>query len=183
MKTLIGTGDSVMHGIRPGGPQTIADFFDLEKFPGKRGVKKGAKTTLEMALMADGVPASEVYEVLETDEGVDRAFAKLDEIKGEAVWWEAGSQPPQLLADGEVAMTMAWNGRIFNAAVAEDKPFEIMWDGQVFAKGEVKVEARLVERTRRFLSFAHTGDNRIGRDIGHGAIAPHHYLTGGKMQG
>ncbi len=115
-----------------GGPQTIADFFDTTTFPGKRGLKKGAKTTLEMALMADGVPADEVYALLETEEGVDRAFAKLDTIKDEAVWWEAGSQPPQLLADGEVSMTMAWNGRIFNAAVGEGKPFAIMWDGQVF---------------------------------------------------
>jgi putative spermidine/putrescine transport system substrate-binding protein len=54
-----------------GGPTTIADFFDTEGFPGKRGLKKGAKTTLEMALMADGVPASEVYALLETEEGVD----------------------------------------------------------------------------------------------------------------
>lgn len=115
-----------------GGPETIADFFDLEKFPGKRGLKKGAKTTLEMALMADGVPAADVYATLETDEGVDRAFAKLDTIKGEAVWWEAGSQPVQLLADGEVMMTMGWNGRIFNAAVGEGQPFALMWDGQVF---------------------------------------------------
>jgi putative spermidine/putrescine transport system substrate-binding protein len=115
-----------------GGPTTIADFFDLQKFPGKRGIKKGAKVTLEMALMADGVPASEVYALLETKEGQDRAFAKLDTIKSEAVFWEAGSQPPQLLADGEVVMTMAWNGRIFNAAMAEGKPFAIMWDGQVF---------------------------------------------------
>lgn len=115
-----------------GGPKTIADFFDLEKFPGKRGVKKGAKTTLEMALMADGVPASDVYAMLETTEGQDRAFAMLDKIKAESVFWEAGAQPPQLLADGEVVMTMAWNGRIFNAAMAEGKPFEIMWDGQVF---------------------------------------------------
>ena len=115
-----------------GAPTTIADFFDTTKFPGKRGVKKGAKVTLEMALMADGVPASEVYGLLATDAGVDRAFAKLDTIKADAVWWEAGSQPPQLLADGEVVMTMAWNGRIFNAAMAEGKPFAIMWDGQVF---------------------------------------------------
>ncbi len=81
--------------------------------------------------MADGVPAAEVYDVLETDEGVDRAFAKLDTIKSDVVWWEAGAQPPQLLADGEVAMTTAYNGRIFNAAVSEGKPFEIVWDGQI----------------------------------------------------
>jgi putative spermidine/putrescine transport system substrate-binding protein len=113
-------------------PTTVADFFDLEKFPGKRGIRKGAKGTLEMALLADGVAPADVYTLLETEEGLARAFAKLDTIKSETVWWEAGAQPPQLLADGEVAMTVAWNGRIFTAAVAEGKPFQIVWDGQVY---------------------------------------------------
>jgi putative spermidine/putrescine transport system substrate-binding protein len=112
-------------------PTTMADFFDLERFPGKRGLRKSAKANLEMALIADGVPASDVYDMLETDEGVDRAFAKLDTIKDSVVWWEAGAQPPQLLADGEVVMSTAYNGRIFNAAVSEGKPFQIVWDGQV----------------------------------------------------
>ena len=112
-------------------PDSIDDFFNVEEFPGKRGMRKSAKANLEMALMADGVPADEVYDMLDTDEGVDRAFAKLDEIKDDIVWWEAGAQPPQLLADGEVAMTTAYNGRIFNAAVGEDQPFEIVWDGQI----------------------------------------------------
>lgn len=114
------------------GPTTVADFFDLERFPGKRGLKKAPKALLEMALMADGVTADQVYAALATDEGVDRAFAKLDTIKDQIVWWEAGAQPPQLLADGEVAMTTAYNGRIFAAAVAEGKPFSIVWDGQVY---------------------------------------------------
>ena len=114
------------------GPKTIADFFDTAKFPGKRGIRKSPKVTLEMALMADGVPAAEVYETLKTPEGLDRAFAKLDSIKKDAVFWEAGAQPPQLLADGEVTMTMAYNGRIFNAAQQENKPFGILWDGQVY---------------------------------------------------
>ncbi len=114
-----------------GTPTTIADFFDTEKFPGKRGLRKSAKATLEMALMADGVPAGEVYDLLNTPEGVDRAFAKLDTIKDDIVWWEAGAQPPQLLADGEVAMSTAYNGRIFNAAVAEGQPLEVVWDGQI----------------------------------------------------
>ncbi|MGB0847650.1 MAG: ABC transporter substrate-binding protein [Thiolinea sp.] len=114
------------------GPKTIADFFDTEKFPGKRGLRKNPKANLEFALMADGVAAKDVYEVLATDEGVDRAFKKLDSIKDSVVWWEAGAQPPQLLADGEVAMTTAYNGRIFNAVAGEDKPFEIVWDGQIW---------------------------------------------------
>lgn len=114
------------------GPVTVADFFDLEKFPGKRGLKKAPKALLEMALMADGVAADQVYATLATPEGIDRAFAKLDTIKDQIVWWEAGAQPPQLLADGEVAMTTAYNGRIFAAAVGEGKPFRIVWDGQVY---------------------------------------------------
>ncbi len=113
-------------------PTTAADFFDLAKFPGKRGLKKGAKAVLEFALLGDGVPAAEVYAVLGTPEGVDRAFAKLDTIKADTVWWEAGAQPPQLLADGEVVMATAYNGRIFAAAVGEGKPFQIVWDGQIY---------------------------------------------------
>ncbi len=116
----------------PEGPTKVADFFDLEKFPGKRGLKKGAKAVLELALLGDGVPAAEVYNVLSTPEGVDRAFAKLDTIKKDVVWWEAGSQAPQLLADGEVVMTTAYNGRIFAAAMNEGKPFQIVWDGQIY---------------------------------------------------
>ncbi len=132
------------------GPKTMADFFDLSKFPGKRGLRKTPKANLEMALIADGVAPGEVYDVLGTAEGVDRAFAKLDSIKDSVVWWEAGAQPPQLLADGEVVMTTAYNGRIFNAIAAEDKPFEIVWDGQIFdldlwviPKGAANMEATL----------------------------------------
>ena len=110
-------------------PSTLADFFDTEKFPGKRGLLKAAKRSMEMALVADGVPADQVYEVLGTDEGVARALAKLDTIKKDVVWWEAGAQPPQLLADGEVVMTTGFNGRFFAAMVAEGKPFDIIWDG------------------------------------------------------
>ena len=113
-------------------PTTAADFFDLAKFPGKRGLRKGAKTMLEFALLADGVAPADVYAMLDTPEGLDRAFAKLDTIKAETIWWDAGSQPPQLLADGEVVMTSAYNGRIFNAAINEGKPFKIVWDGQIY---------------------------------------------------
>lgn len=113
-------------------PTTIADFFDTKNFPGKRGMRKNPKVNLEFALMADGVPAAEVYDVLSTEEGKNRAFKKLDSIKDSVVWWEAGAQPPQLLADGEVALTTAYNGRLFNAIVNEKKPFVIVWDGQVW---------------------------------------------------
>jgi len=140
----------------PEGPKSIADFFDLEKFPGKRAMRKGAKANLEMALMADGVPAADVYATLETPEGLDRAFAMLDKIKKDTIWWEAGAQPPQLLADGEVAMTTAYNGRIFAAAVAEGKPFEVVWDGQVYEYDLFVIPkgAPNLEEAKKFLAFA-----------------------------
>lgn len=119
------------NGEKTSGVEGLADFFDLAKFPGKRGLRKNPKANLEMALIADGVAPADVYATLETPEGIDRAFAKLDTIKDEVVWWEAGAQPPQLLADGEVVMTTAYNGRIFNAAAGEGQPFEINWDGQI----------------------------------------------------
>jgi putative spermidine/putrescine transport system substrate-binding protein len=112
-------------------PTTINDLFDLKKFPGKRALQKSPFVNLEFALMADGVPHDKVYPMLKTPEGVDRAFKKLDTIKSQVVWWEAGAQPPQLLASGEVVMATAWNGRIFNAVVNEGKHFKIVWDSQV----------------------------------------------------
>jgi putative spermidine/putrescine transport system substrate-binding protein len=131
-------------------PKTMGDFFDTVAYPGKRGMRKSPKVTMEFALIADGVPVSEVYDVLGTEAGVERAFAKLDTIKDDVIWWEAGAQPPQLLADGEVIFTTAWNGRVFNAVAAEDQSFEMVWDGQIYdldlwviPKGSKNVEAAL----------------------------------------
>ena len=77
-------------------PSKLADFFDIKKFPGKRGMrKKSPKINLELALRADGVAGDKVYETLSTKAGVDRALKKLDSIKDSVVWWEAGAQPPQ----------------------------------------------------------------------------------------
>jgi putative spermidine/putrescine transport system substrate-binding protein len=113
-----------------GGPTTVADLWDIKKFPGARSLRKSPKSTLELALLADGVPAADIYKVLSTKAGVDRAFKKLDEIKPYVkVWWAAGAQPPQLLADGEVAITTAYNGRIYDAVKSSGKNFKIVWDG------------------------------------------------------
>ncbi len=56
-------------------PATLHDFFDLEKFPGRRGMRRSPLVNLEFALMADGVPVDQVYTTLNTSEGVNRAFA------------------------------------------------------------------------------------------------------------
>ncbi|HEY8013078.1 MAG TPA: extracellular solute-binding protein, partial [Dongiaceae bacterium] len=76
----------------PNGPTKIADLFDLKKFPGKRALQKDPFVNLEWALIADGVAIKDVYKVLGTPEGIDRAFKKLDTIKKDVIWWEAGAQ-------------------------------------------------------------------------------------------
>jgi putative spermidine/putrescine transport system substrate-binding protein len=127
--TIYAFDESKFSGAKP---SKIADFFDTAKFPGKRGMRKTPKINLEFALMAEGVPAADVYKVMKTKEGIERAFKKLDTIKKDIVWWEAGAQPPQLLGDGQVVMTTAYNGRIFDAALKDKKPFTIVWDGQIW---------------------------------------------------
>ncbi|WP_315747599.1 MULTISPECIES: ABC transporter substrate-binding protein [unclassified Bradyrhizobium] len=115
------------------GPKSWADFWDTAKFPGKRSLRKGAKYTLEFALLADGVPAADLYKVLKTPEGVDRAFKKLDAIKSDIVWWEAGAQPLQLLSSGQVAMTSVYNGRISAINRSEGKHFTFIFPGSIYA--------------------------------------------------
>ena len=112
------------------GPTKMSDVFDLKKFPGKRALEKRPDPNLEWALIADGVDPKDVYKVLDTEEGVKRAFAKLDTIKDQVIWWTKGSQPMQLLADGEVAFGSAYNGRLFEAIEVNKQPIKMLWDGQ-----------------------------------------------------
>jgi len=106
-----------------------ADFWDVEKFPGPRSLSGRPEDNLEFALLADGVPLDKLYDVLATEEGLDRAFAKLDEIKPHiTVWWRSGAQSVQLLSDGEIYFSTTFNGRV--GTVRESGiPVEIVWNG------------------------------------------------------
>lgn len=116
----------------PTGPANLQEFWDVEKFPGKRSLRTGPKITLEVALMADGVPADEVYDVLSTPEGVDRAFAKLDEIKDHIVWWKSGAQPLQFVGSGEVDYAFGYTGRIIRA-MNEGADYNMNWDTLLYS--------------------------------------------------
>jgi putative spermidine/putrescine transport system substrate-binding protein len=112
-------------------PETIKDFFDVEKFPGKRGIHTWPNALIEMALVADGVKPKDVYDVMSTKNGIDRAFAKLDSIRDHVVFWSAGAKPLDLVSSGEVVMSLAYNGRIGAAILSEGKNFGYIWDGAV----------------------------------------------------
>lgn len=98
-------------------PKTWADFWNVKKFPGSRAYRANSVDgALEPALMADGVPADKVYEVLSTKAGKKRAIDKIRELKPHiAVFWGSGAQQAQLMKDGEVDMITGWNGRFDNA--------------------------------------------------------------------
>lgn len=120
-----------------GGPQPAswADFWDVEKFPGKRAVYGSPNGVIEAALMADGVAPADVYKVLATKEGQDRAFAKIEKLKPHvALWWTSGAQPVQALGSGEVVMANGWNGR-FQNGIKEGLPIRQVWNGALAEVG------------------------------------------------
>ena len=111
---------------------SVCDIFDLAQFPGKRALQKSPLNNLEWALICDGVDPDQIYDVLATGAGVDQALAKLDTIKDSTIWWEAGAQTPQLLADGEVVVGSTYNGRLFALIEEQKQPVSMLWDWQVF---------------------------------------------------
>lgn len=121
-----------METFKKAKPRSVADFFDTEKFPGKRTLPNGPKYTLELALLGDGVAPEEVYKKLESEEGLSQALKQLGKIRDNIVWWGRSYEPLRRLADGTVSMALAFNGRIFNSIVREGRPFGIIWDGQIY---------------------------------------------------
>ena len=108
-------------------PQSWKDFFDVEKFPGKRALGTTVELyfPLEIALMGDGVSPEKLYPL-----DIDRALAKLDSIRDKLVFYESASEGQQLLGDGEVAMAVIYHTR---AALLqqEGRPIGTQWNQNV----------------------------------------------------
>jgi putative spermidine/putrescine transport system substrate-binding protein len=88
------------------GPRNWAEFWDTRRFPGMRTMRRSMHAVLEAALMADGVPPEKVFPI-----DVDRALAKVRQIKGNVIWWTSGAQSQDLLRSGEVTMGAIWSTR------------------------------------------------------------------------
>ena len=130
-------------------PDDICDVFDTTGFPGKRSLEKRPINNVEWALLCDGVAPDQVYEVLGTSEGVDRALAKLDTIKDDVIWWSAGAETPQRLADGEIVMGSTYNGRLFSVIEEQKQPVKMLWDWQVFDLDGWIIPANLSEERKK----------------------------------
>ncbi len=137
-------------------PESVCAIFDTETYPGKRALESRPINNLEWALLCDGVPANEVYDVLSTDEGVEQALAKLDTIKDDIVWWSKGAETPQLLADGEVVFGSTYNGRLFALIEEQGAPVAMLWDWQVFDLDGwiVPVGSPHLNEVKEYLRFA-----------------------------
>ncbi|WP_306151654.1 ABC transporter substrate-binding protein [Roseovarius sp. MMSF_3281] len=166
--TVMAYAPNAFPGVKP---TTIADFFDTARFPGKRAIRKSPDDILEWALLAEGVPPSQVYDLLSTDRGLRLAFRKLDQIRDHIVWWEDAADPPRLLAKGRASMASGYNGRFFAAQQAGD-PLSVVWHGRIIghevwgiAKGTDAPDA-----ARRFLRFATRPDTmaRLSERIPYG---------------
>lgn len=164
----------------PGTP-TWPDFWDVAKYPGKRGLQRGPRTNLEIALLADGVAPADVYRTLRTAEGIERAFRKLDQIRPYAVWWETEADASRFLGSGEVLMTSSTSPRIAVANRTEHRNLGIQWVGSLMAvKSWAVVKATPnLRQANQFLYFA--GNSAIQARLE--ALAPYAGLAKGAAEG
>ena len=154
---------AIIFNPRPGGPapSRLADFFDTSHFPGPRALDRdSAKFNLELALLADGVPAAQLYATLATQEGQDRAFRKLQSL-APIRWWSNSAEAIAMVKDGRVAMATALNGEggIFDARWPH-----VIWDRQLYEMDVFAIPAGNPKKDRAmdFIRFA-TGTGPLAK--------------------
>ena len=154
---------------------TWADFWDVAKYPGKRGLHNGVRGNLEFALIADGVSPGDVYKVLATADGVDRAFRRLDQLKPYIVWWNDDAEAAKILTTGDVLMTSASAPAITMVDRNAHRNFGVQWTGSLYEvdswailKGSPNLRA-----ATQFLYFAGTSaiEARLVSSFGEGGLA------------
>lgn len=104
-------------------PKSWSDFWDVNKFPGKRALRNNPRGTLEIAILASGIDPAHLYPL-----DVDLAFRQLDKIRADLLFWESGAQPTQLLANGNVVMTSVYNGRVWDAKAKDGLAADWSWN-------------------------------------------------------
>ncbi len=141
------------------------DFWDVKGFPGPRSLRNTPVENLEFALIADGVAPAEVYDVLATKEGMDRAFKKMDDIKEHiTVWWSSGQQPPQMLATGNVYYATTFNGRVAPLQ-AQGVPVDISWNGAAIELSNYSIpkHAKNKEGALQFIKYCWNDPQRLAQ--------------------
>jgi putative spermidine/putrescine transport system substrate-binding protein len=141
-------------------PASMSDLWDLEAFPGKRCFFNNPQYgwTLEAALLADGVAADALYPL-----DVERALAKLDEIKDDITWWTSGAQSIESFENGSCDIGILWANRA-NAARADNGfPMQITWDEAGFSNSVFAIPADGPNVAAAQALLAHIIDNKEGQ--------------------
>jgi putative spermidine/putrescine transport system substrate-binding protein len=122
--------DAVVLGYRagafPGQTPTVADFFNLEDFPGKRAMTSGGFedwTRPSIALVADGVAPADLIPL-----DWDRAFAKLDTIKPQLLFWRGGTEQMTVMLENQAPMCLCGDARMLQAQ-REDPDIRLSFEG------------------------------------------------------
>ncbi len=148
--------DMVPEGVAA--PTSACDVFDVETYPGRRALNRNPIANMEWALICSGIAYEDVYDMLETEAGITMAFAMLDTIKENTVWWTSAAEAVQLLADGEVFMGSSYNGRLFAAIAEQNQPIGMAWDWQMLDLDGWIIPAGLPEdRLARVMDFLYFG--------------------------
>lgn len=167
--TVVAYDERTFPGEKPG---NIEDLFDLERFPGKRALRKDSAAVLEWALSSYGVPRSQLYDLLSTRRGMELAFRRLESIRDEIVWWQDPAEPARLLKEGEVAMASGYNGR-FHDIRSEGVPVSIIWDNQIldYDAWAIPAGSDQPELAEEFIAFA-TQPERMAEQVRHIPYGP-----------
>lgn len=157
------------------GPVSWADFWNVEAFRGPRGLTglpATARVNIVIALQADGVAKSDIWPL--TDDKIDRALKKLDQLKPHvSKWWTAGSEPNQLLINREVVTTSCFDGRTISS-IRQGAPVQIAWDGAFvsYTYGVVLKGGPNTENAQKLIAFLNRAQIAAGFTVGTGYPGP-----------
>src|SRR5438067_11748002 len=125
--TVLGWNTTVF-GDNP--PQNWADFFDVQRFPGKREVMGDMESMpLEVALVGDGVAPDQLYSL-----DVQRALNKWDTIKDQVEFTTNYQGCAEKVATGDAVMGECWSGR-FQTFKDNGSPVDFTWTGETMTGG------------------------------------------------
>jgi len=115
-------------------PKTVADFFDLARFPGKRGVVTNLQNgMLEYALLADGVAPDQLYPL-----DVERALRKLGTIREQTNFAPNVGALQQAVSADQVDLFLIPDSRAI-ALLNDGKNLKIVWDKTLIAANALAV--------------------------------------------
>lgn len=141
-------------------PQSWADVWDAEKFPGPRILPAATYQLkpIEPALIAAGVAPDALYPL-----DLDRAYESLSKIRGNVVKWvSSGNAAPQGLVDGEADIAIANHARIAQLR-DEGAPVDYTWNQGVITASfwAIPKGAKNYEAALKFIEFASRSERQL----------------------